>query len=282
VLSSEDKQVEVDACQLCHGIWLDAREAEQLFAITNEAHVQNARPGSSGGTAGIVAMYLVQLVTQVPIEVHHPLKRRPVLIYSLVAILIAIYGIEVFEISTGQIEPFLATWSLVPSTLTHGQHLWALITHAFLHGGLLHLVGNLYFLWAFGDNVEDRLGKARFTILYLVTAVIAGLTHYAGDIHSHTTMVGASGAIAGLMGAYFILFPRVKVWVMIVFYPLKVRAIWYLLFWVGMQFVTMLDKTSNVAWLAHVGGFASGTALGWLLKPRGEPLPQAPPAMRPH
>ena len=280
VLSSEDQHVEVDACPVCHGIWLDAREAEHLFAITNEVHLQNARPGASKGKAGIVGMYLVQLVTQLPIEVHHPVKRKAVLMYSLVAVLTLIFGLEVYLGVNGQIEPFMAQTAFYPNKLGRAEAVWSLITYAFLHGGIAHLLGNLYFLWIFGDNVEDRLGKTRFTILYLVTGVIAALTYYVGNMRSDGAMVGASGAIAGLMGAYFILFPRVKLWVMVIVYPLKIRAIWYLLFWVGTQFLIMLTPGSNVAWLAHLGGFVSGVGLGWLLKPKDEPLPQAAPAFR--
>jgi membrane associated rhomboid family serine protease/Zn-finger nucleic acid-binding protein len=271
----EGKFCEIDACPVCHGLWLDAREAEALDSITTTAHVENARPGSSLGTVGVVGMYLVQLATMIPIEVHHPVKRKPILVHSTIIACALVWILELTMFVQDKGQQIMDALAFTPARFTSGQAPWTVLTCAFMHGGWSHIIGNMVFLWIFGDNVEDRLGRTRFTILYAATAILATLAHYASNIHSDTPLVGASGAIAGLMGAYFVLFPRVKLWVVILFVPFKIRAFWYLLIWIGMQFLIMLDKKSNVAWLAHVGGFVAGVALAFILKPKGEPASAA-------
>ena len=277
VLGWEGKQVEIDGCSACRGIWLDANEAPLLGEITSAAKAENTRPGASKGTAAQIGVYLVQLATMMPVEVYNPLKRKPWLVYGLVLSLIAIFFVEM-GLMVGLGPQVLQYTALIPLKLESG-YVHTLVTHAFLHGSIFHIAGNLYFLWIFGDNIEDRLGRARFAILYMVAAVVGGLAHWLGNIHGSQPMVGASGAIAGLMGAYLVLFPRVKVWVVFFFVQFKLRAIWYLLIWLGMQFLLILDKSSNVAWLAHVGGFASGALLAFLMK--GHDARLAPPAAPP-
>jgi len=277
-LAFEKRELEVDVCPVCFGLWLDANEAPALDDLTKAAHAHQARPGASRGTVGIVAMFLVQLATTIPIEVYHPLKRRPILIYSLVALLIALFVLELVAIGVFGASA-LAWVALVPANAERG-YVHTLVTHAFFHGSIPHILGNLYFLWIFGDNVEDRLGRGKFTLVYLAAAVAGGVAHWAGNIGDTGPMLGASGAIAGLMGAYFVLFPKVKLWVVLLIIPLKVRATWYLLVWIGLQFVIMLDPKSHVAWLAHVGGFVAGAALAYLLKP-DDIIPLGAPSVAP-
>ncbi len=137
------------------------------------------------------------------------------------------------------------------------------LTYAFLHGDFMHLAGNMLFLWVFGDNVEDAMGHFRFLIFYLLCAVAGALAHGFIDPNSQVPLVGASGAAAGLVGAYLILHPKVKVWILALGrIPLRLSAFWVLGGWIGFQifsFVTMPE--SNVSWAAHIGGFAAGAAL---------------------
>ncbi|MBW2122908.1 MAG: rhomboid family intramembrane serine protease, partial [Deltaproteobacteria bacterium] len=137
----------------------------------------------------------------------------------------------------------------------------------FLHGGFLHLLGNMWFLYIFGDNVEDRLGPFRFALFYLMSGVAAGLIHLISNWHSQLPTIGASGAIAGVMGAYFLLYPRARVLTLIpiFFIPLffEVPAFFFLGYWVLIQLLygTMTHgMTGGVAWWAHVGGFLFGMA----------------------
>jgi len=148
---------------------------------------------------------------------------------------------------------------------------WPFLTSMFLHGGWMHVIGNMWTLWIFGDNVEDRMGRLRFLSFYLLTGLAAGLTHWLTNADSTVPTVGASGAIAGVLGAYFVLFPFSRIIVMfpVFFLPFffELPAATYLLFWFLSQvFAGTLaglgpDNVGGVAWWAHVGGFVSGVVV---------------------
>jgi len=148
------------------------------------------------------------------------------------------------------------------------KNVWlAVLFSMFLHGSLLHIGGNMLFLWIFGNNVEDYLGKIGFILFYLFAGAVATLAHVLYDPSSLTPVIGASGAIAGVMGMYLVLWPHARVISLVPFFafiPLPIPAGIVLLVWFGMQFLTGDD--SGVAWAAHVGGFASGVLFGLLLK----------------
>jgi membrane associated rhomboid family serine protease len=138
----------------------------------------------------------------------------------------------------------------------------------FLHGSLLHLGGNLLFLWIFGNNVEDRLGHAAYVAFYVVGGIVATLAHVAVNLDSTVPMVGASGAIAAVMGAYLVWYPnaRIRTLIMMIFITfVEMKAKWLLAFWFVLQFFTGND--SGVAWMAHVGGFVFGVIVGLLIGP---------------
>lgn len=144
----------------------------------------------------------------------------------------------------------------VPERLT-------LVTYMFLHGGWIHLIGNMAFLWVFGDNVEDAMGHIRFIMFYIMCGVAAALAHSWAQPQSDIPLIGASGGVAGIIAAYLMLHPRVKVWVLALWrIPLRIPAIWALGFWVGLQFFSAVTATEeNVAWWAHIGGLAAGAVL---------------------
>jgi membrane associated rhomboid family serine protease len=148
-----------------------------------------------------------------------------------------------------------------PALYPHKQVYVALLVSMFLHGGLLHLAGNMLFLWVFGNNVEDRLGHLGYLVMYLAGGLVAALAHVAVEPSSTVPVVGASGAIAAVMGAYLVWFPRVRVLTFILpFFIVRIRAWWFLVFWFGLQFFT--DPNSGVAWVAHVAGFLFGALVG--------------------
>jgi membrane associated rhomboid family serine protease len=143
----------------------------------------------------------------------------------------------------------------------------SVLTSMFLHGDLMHLGGNLLFLWIFGNNIEDHLGAARYLLFYVVAGVVATLAHVALNLDSTIPMVGASGAIAGVMGAYLVWFPNAPVRTLIAFFfitLIRVRAKWVLGFWFALQFFT--SPNSGVAWAAHVGGFVFGVVIGLIVR----------------
>ena len=152
-----------------------------------------------------------------------------------------------------------------------GKNVWlSVITSIFLHGSLVHIGGNLLFLWVFANNVEDVLGRLGFVVFYLVGGVVATLTHVALDVDSTVPTVGASGAIAAVMGAYLVLFPFARVRtliIMLLFVVIDVPAVFLLVFWFVLQFFT--DPNDSVAWAAHVGGFVFGVLVGVVVRATG-------------
>ncbi len=182
-----------------------------------------------------------------------------------------------------ELANFFFKWGFIPEELTFGEAFshpdfdietplptsTTLLSSMFIHGGLFHLAGNMMFLWVFGDNVEDRIGHVKYLIIYLAAGVLAALTHLAVDAHSQVPLVGASGAISGVMGAYILMFPfnRIKTFiVMYIITAIEIRALWLLGAWFAWQLVQGLlsigvSRQVDIAFFAHVGGFVAGVAL---------------------
>ena len=142
----------------------------------------------------------------------------------------------------------------------------AMVVSMFLHGGFMHLAGNMLFLWVFGNNVEDRLRPVRYLGFYLVAGVVATLAHIAVQPSSTIPLIGASGAVAGVMGAYLVWFPNAPVLSLVFFFLTDVRAKWLLGLWFVQQF--FVNPNDGVAWMAHVGGFVFGVLYGLVRRPR--------------
>ena len=221
-----------------------------------------------------------------PVRDNVPRRHPPVVLWWLIGINCAVYFLETRLPDAGQ-EALLTTLGLVPAQVALSHPLASLLpffTCMFLHGGLLHLLGNMWFLWIFGANVEDRMGPLRFLLFYLTCGLLAGLTHVLLNWGSQVPTIGASGAISGVLGAYLFLFPRSQLIVLlpIFFIPFffELPAVLYLVGWFLFQFfqaeLTYLGggRGSEVAFWAHVGGFVAGAALfGLFLRPREERRP---------
>jgi membrane associated rhomboid family serine protease len=154
---------------------------------------------------------------------------------------------------------------------------WAnLITYAFLHADWLHILSNMLFLWVFGDNVEDAMGHAKYLVFYLLCAVLAGLTHLAFNFDSTGPLIGASGAVAGVLGAYLVLYPHARVFVLfriVIPIPLPIPALWMLGVWIATQiFNVVVGSQEPTAWWAHIGGVVAGAILAVPLKRKEVPL----------
>ena len=138
-----------------------------------------------------------------------------------------------------------------------------LVTYTFIHGSWMHLIANMAFLWVFADNVEDAYSHVGFLLLYVACGILAAAAHIFANPDATTPMVGASGAVSGVMGAYLVLFPRARVWVLLLMkLPLRISALWALVGWVLFQFISLYMTENSgevvVAWWAHIGGFAAG------------------------
>lgn len=207
----------------------------------------------------------------IPLKDDNPTNTLPVVTIGLIVVNALVY---IFQLSLPQRSEFFFfhRFGAIPIALTHftdpfpgdGLPLPAtLITSLFIHGGFFHLAGNMLFLWIFGNNIEDRLGHAKFLLFYLICGVTATLVHSLTDPVSAVPLVGASGAISGVMGAYMVLYPhaRVLTFFLLVFYPvfIWVPAVLFLAFWLLIQFVSAGGAMeSGVAWFAHIGGFLCG------------------------
>lgn len=216
----------------------------------------------------------------IPLRDTIPSRRTPYMTILLILLNIIIY-INQSLLSSSLMHQFILTYGFIPLRLTKeievqqtiyaaGTHL-PILSSMFLHGSLLHLISNMWILWLFGDNVEDRMGSIRYLLFYGLTGVVAGLSHYLFNPLSPIPAVGASGAIAGIMGAYFILYPHAKIvtLVPIFFIPLfiKIPAVIYLFIWfIGQLYSGLIhsvggQSVSGIAWWAHIGGFLSGLIL---------------------
>ncbi|MDJ0833632.1 MAG: rhomboid family intramembrane serine protease [Gammaproteobacteria bacterium] len=211
----------------------------------------------------------------IPIHDKNPLK---IVVFQLVTVTIILLcsGAFLWQLSLPQQAENVAVYAfgLVPSVLFDVNILPAevnalpseltLFSYMFLHGGWLHLLGNMLFLWVFGDNIEDSMGHLRFIVFYLLCGLAAGLTHSVMQPGSQLPLIGASGAIAGLLGGYLVLHPRVKVLVLLFSrIPLHLPAFLLIIAWILFQFysVSLNTEGDNIAWWAHIGGFVAGMIL---------------------
>lgn len=215
-----------------------------------------------------------------PLRDHNPSERTPYVLYALIAANLAAFLLQMpYTGSERAMLGFWRDWAMIPVLVTQGGEWHGIFTSMFLHAGLLHLAGNMLFLWIFGDNLEDQLGHLGFLLFYLAAGIAAALAHIAADPGSAIPTVGASGAIGGVMGGYLLLFPRAKVdivLIFVVFFRVFTVPAWIMLgLWFGMQLFSGLSTPANgggVAYWAHAGGFLAGIALtvpAWLRRGAG-------------
>jgi membrane associated rhomboid family serine protease len=211
----------------------------------------------------------------IPLKDENPSRTFPLVTIVLIAANLLVY-IYTLTLPEANLERFFMVYGLVPAVLLgnapriHADIPGALtlVTSMFMHGGLFHLLGNMLYLWIFGNNIEDLLGRFRFLIFYLACGVFAAAAHLVINPNSILPMVGASGAIAGVLGAYLITFPRARVLVLvfIVFFitTARIPAFWVLGIWFIMQLLYIRNDAgagSNIAYMAHIGGFLVGMLL---------------------
>lgn len=204
-----------------------------------------------------------------PIRDHNPSGAVPYVTYALMAANVAVFVAYWTTLGEGRrLDEFFYTWGLVPESVLRGQGLLTPFSSMFLHGGWWHLIGNMWFLWIFGDNLEEEFGPRRFLVFYLLAGLAAAALQIASGPGSDIPMVGASGAIAGVMGGYLLLFPRARIdvlFIFVIFFRIFAIPAWIVLgVWIGLQFFSGAatpTEAGGVAYWAHVGGFAGGFVL---------------------
>jgi len=207
----------------------------------------------------------------IPLKDDNPTSRRPIVTFFLIGLCVIVFLIQLNSQSYKTGELFYS-YGLIPSVLMgHKQlpmDLYAvpaivtIFSSMFMHGGFMHIIGNMLYMWIFADNIEDDLGSTKFTVFYLLSGIGAAMTQVLVDTQSQVPMVGASGAIGGVLGAYLINHPKARVLVLIPFgffsQLIKIRALYVLGFWFILQFIS---QGGGVAYAAHIGGFVSGMIL---------------------
>jgi len=225
----------------------------------------------------------------IPIKDDNPTRSIPFVTILLILGNIAVF---VYQYKLGNtVQAFIFKFGAIPWEITHFQEYahssWSyrspipnfltLFSSMFIHGGILHILGNMLYLWIFGDNVEALVGHGRFLVFYILCGLVAALSHVMIDPNSTIPMVGASGAISGILGAYFIRFPRAKVHLLVIFFfifrVIRVSALWVLGFWFLFQVLrgltAMQVQGGGVAWFAHIGGFLAGLILVFFFEKSG-------------
>jgi membrane associated rhomboid family serine protease len=221
----------------------------------------------------------------IPLRDENPSKTVPIVNASLILANLSVFVYQIFFVPGGA-EPFILRLGFIPYEITHATDLGpenlvpvplTIITSMFIHGGWLHLLSNMLYLWIFGDNVEDILGHFKYLVFYFMCGVTASLTHGFLNLSSQVPTIGASGAIAGVLGAYMFLFPRARIRTLLVLFVLvqvvSIPAIILLGYWILIQVLSGITEfgsrtTSGIAWFAHVGGFVTGLVLITMMKKR--------------
>ncbi|MER3446501.1 MAG: rhomboid family intramembrane serine protease [Candidatus Dadabacteria bacterium] len=217
----------------------------------------------------------------IPIRDTIPSRSFPIVNTILIIVNIVVFF---YELSLGSRLPyFINHYGLVPASFTVPEHadfrIYPLFTFMFLHSGWLHIIGNMLYLYIFGDNVEDRIGHLKYLFFYLITGLISAFSQALANLHSTIPMIGASGAIAGVLGAYILYFPRSKVLTLVpIFFFIQIveiPAVAFLLFWFVIQFfsgvasLTVTQSDGGIAFWAHTGGFIAGLILAKPFEKKG-------------
>lgn|GEM_PF-202842 len=280
---SYDSNIFLDRCSVCSGVWADKHEAYRAamyskgnpkldkLASSMAAHVQkqedfkhfveNIDDLRRGG-----GVLLLGIQGVLPLGDDIPKIRLPLVVLGLILLNIASLAVALF---TGNMEAFCSEMGAVPARIIAGQDLFTLFSSIFCHGSVAHLAGNMFFLWIFGTHIEDALGHLYFILFYLLCGLVSGLGYIATNPYSTVPCVGASGAIAGVMAAYLILYPSSRLRLLIAGSVMTLPAWTYLIFWFAIQlFFWMLssDTGAGIAWFAHIGGFLCGGIVAFLVK----------------
>jgi membrane associated rhomboid family serine protease len=221
-----------------------------------------------------------------PIRDDVPSRSFPVVTVGLIVVNAIVFlaelamgarGLRAAVVNYGLVPAFVSDYA-AGEGVSAGQALFPFFSSMFLHGGFLHLIGNMWYLWIFGDNVEDRLGHARFLVFYIICGILGNLAHYAFNSSSQIPTIGASGAVAGVLGVYLVSYPRARIvvllWLGFFVQFIELPALIVLGFWLILQFingafsVVMSSATGGVAWWAHIGGFLGGILILKLFRPR--------------
>ena len=251
---------EVHACEQCQGLWLEKGELEHTKLLGQHeeamAHINQERTWAN---------WLFQFFLTMPVEFNIKPKRIPAMTISIIALCFLVFGLEYTAPSP---DAFMERWGVVQQNFPGPEWFMSLITHQFLHSGGAHLLGNMYFLYILGDNLEDVMGQKNYLLFYLFSGIVGAVSCQFFDHPGRGLMVGASGAIAGIMAAYLVFFRYAKLTVMAMIFQFKISAAVFIGFWVVVNILGHLAGVGKIAWTAHLGGFATGLAIALVIRTR--------------
>lgn len=270
-----DSNVFLDKCPTCQGIWADGGEAIEMarylkvdprvIAIGKSLTEKNRAMEDLAELGKVLTKPVTPFIffmpkIILPLSDDTPRQRVPVITISIIILCISIFIGQIFFVTNPQ--SFLEKFGLIPA------HFFSigLISSMFLHGGLLHLIGNMFFFWLFGDNVEDRFSRLGFLVFYLSCGLAASILHSILNWGSLTPAIGASGAISGIMGAYFVFYPTARVRLLFIYKILYVPAFCYLGVWFLFQLIYAAIGAPGIGWFAHIGGFVFGGLVAYFKK----------------
>jgi len=273
----------LDKCPACKGIWADYGEIETLVKERSEeleSPILKKRydelrdletsPEISSDDYDKLFFYLFSGVL-IPVRDDVKAKTVPFITYSIILINCCVFLFQSKFIEN--LPLFFRHYGFVLNNALSFSGSLIFITSIFIHGNIIHLAGNMWFLWIFGDNVEDAFGHLYFFGFYILCGIISSLTDSMFHLHSNIPSIGASGAIAGAMGAYFFLYPKakIKMWIIFTKSTLLIPVFAYLGFWIIIQIASGLDDlkyASGIGWFAHIGGFITGVLVSYIVKNR--------------
>ena len=251
----EQYDLEVDVCHGCDGVWIDQ---DEIAAVQQSPRLRETLEKLNTQTNW--KSWVFQFLSQMPVEYNIRPHRTPWVTWALIVINVLIYFS--YAGSDNSMMAAITHFGSTPAELANGEQWWTPLTATFLHGSLLHLAGNMYFLWLTGDNLEDALGHWRFLGLYLLCGLGAGFVRVLMNWNSDIPSVGASGAIAGLFGMYMLWFRHASLTFMIIVWQKKLSPFWYFGIWLGLNLLGMLGNEGGVDYWAHIGGFIIGIIIG--------------------
>lgn len=207
-----------------------------------------------------------------PIRDHLPTRISPVVTYTIIIVNVAVFILEVYLDLLGSLDWFFYEFAIIPALVVQGKQVYTLVTAMFMHGGFAHIFFNMLYFYIFGNNVEDSMGSKRFILFYVLCGLIASCAHIFTDPASEIPTLGASGAIAGVLGAYMVLYPRERIDALLGYIYVRVPAIVVLLSWFVLQlfsgFLSLGMTGGGVAFFAHIGGFIAGAILIFIFRKR--------------
>lgn len=256
----QDYDVGIDICPECDGAWV---EADDLDKVEHSPRIRHALDELNKKVS--VKSWIFQFMARMPVEYNVKPHRKPLVTWALIFINVAIFF--AYGGSVEREQWVYNNFAYTPVDIAAGEELWTLLTSVFLHGDLMHLLGNMYFLYVIGDNLEDVLGRWRYLGIYLASGLGASIISLGFSWGSDIPNLGASGAISALFGMYLVWFRYASISYMFIIYQKKLSAFWYFAIWLVYNNIWgIVQGIEGVGFWAHIGGFVIGLLIGVVLK----------------